>query len=1364
MEARQLAQSGQRAGGPILLRPDTLGVAAADRLERLGVWVGGERTGSPKPPVEASRLQTMLDRLASSNLLVSRETPLRSCARCRSPRTPAGILYQEEPGSAFLVRFPLRGTTPRTSLLVWVDSLWKLLGATALVANPELTYLTCRYRRRESDELLLLSRSGLGRLERWLPGSTVEVLSEAPGKTFEARAYDHPLSHEVPGLGSIEPPAGLLHVTPQVTDTGTGIVTLVPSHGAGDAEVARSLGIAGWPVLDPDLTLSRQFAHKYQGLAVEAADSFIRRDLADGGYLFAELSVHRGVPHCSVCGEPLVWESGRAWCLEPGRLPPERLELFSKLLPDEPLPAVSETVPWPASLPGESSEPADPLLLECTACGRLAPAKDQSDCACGGARVPVRRSLLPVLRDTFELWAREEPIPPEDAVRLYVADRRRVPAVVHHLVALEATGAHPREVRLTVFPTLYARAGALDAGAEEPLDALRATMVGFEATPRAGAVAFQDRRALESLRLRRVWALITEILTAMAGDGLTADRVQGAGFPNDLLPEDRAFLSRFERMRGNVLRLYETGAVARVQRLLSDFFEEELRDGYLPLARPRLEVRGLRAEKLAVYATLGHVLLRWTELYAPIAPFLSEALSRRLRGGDGASVFERVLAAPLPSALDPGAERAFVLWRAVAQGLDRGRSTLGVAAGSPLGKVVIHLEEEEAAEILRRSADVVRRTARMALLEVSTPSAPWEGLRVATKPVLPELQRVFHSSAARVAHLLSELPGRRVQEGLRSGSLQVAFDGEQRAILPSMVELVEIVPEGTVPIPWEMGELFLEVPPGVRSPEAERLPPLSPDAYRLFRRVRRRLGQADRSRPVPGIEVFAQGRLSEELTRNASALAQSLGVHEVRLVDSSEGFPPDEVVDGRSGRGDRWQVWVPTVTEAARRTKNRSRHGHRVPEPPARGGGGESSEVDYLAPDVVQREMDLREWVRRLDPVLERPVLGPTKLRLAWESGFHSFDELTHASYEQLVEVPGFGPHVAAEFVRRLGGTPPVLPRWNSSPRAERDADTTEEPKPPGEAQEVPSPTRPVPGSGSGGPRDESAAGTGPPPPAETAPPSPEPTTILPSYATAPSPERPPSSERREEGPREARSEDEPARLTGPSPAGSGLSGVEPQPSPVRVGVEEIGRTAFVATADTTREEPGSIAELPSPGPSNPAELPPGEATPTAPSPPGPLVGLRLYLDPSDDRAWVAFLDATAAGLRGLCISREFPDRLRARLGARDVTVLWLSNAGREGTVRPTDLATLESTVTSTVEEQKLLAIYLESVEYLARVNSFDRLLEFLRAIDRLSRERGLRAWVPLNPLLMAAQDVERLRAEFPEAAPKGEPAAPAPR
>jgi hypothetical protein len=144
-----------------------------------------------------------------------------------------------------------------------------------------------------------------------------------------------------------------------------------------------------------------------------------------------------------------------------------------------------------------------------------------------------------------------------------------------------------------------------------------------------------------------------------------------------------------------------------------------------------------------------------------------------------------------------------------------------------------------------------------------------------------------------------------------------------------------------------------------------------------------------------------------------------------------------------------------------------------------------------------------------------------------------------------------------------------------------------------------------------------------------------------------------------------------------------------------------------------------------------------------------PSGGLTLVVAPSFLPAFTEFLDATAAGHRGMCIVRESPDRLRAHVGPRPVEIYWLTNIGRGLTIRPNDLDAYSTFLRKAVEQDRVTAVFLEGIEYLTRVHGTERVIERLAAFHVEAQAHNARVWVYLHPDLIPPADLALFAAAF---------------
>ena len=1088
VDARYLALAGRRAVGTLRHAtgpgpPAPTGVPGL--LTALGVWTGGDGRFPWDSEDRTPGVQAIVGRLASKGILVTRDDSFRVCPSCGSPRSPERIVYDEQEGDTFLVRFPIRIGERDVNALVWVDVPWKLLGTNALLVNPEIRYVVADYRRRDEHEIVLTSAPSLHRLRAWIPDATLEVIEERAGKEFQGTPYVYPLRHEFPMGGDLSSPAGTILTATDVSESGTGIVPLVPGHGPTDARIAARFGVSGWPLVTPKGKLDFTLLHKYAGLDLETANEFVLRDLSEAGALLARLRVKRGVPYCAICGTALLWTPGRAWCLEPSRLPAERRTLFARLLPQESLPAETEVAPWPVSEATASEAPGSMALLECVRCERLEAPGGPTQCPCGGTRQEVRRQLLPSSGAAFAAWARFDPIPDGDSVHLYVGHRRRLPAVVNHLAALSGVQDFVGDVNLTVLPTVTA-ADIPDLVATYGADAIRAALVRSGAADPTGG-RFGDRCHQEADRIRRWWLLSHEVMAKCDPAMLATFARPIGGFLGELEVEDRAILARWERTRTLALAHYDNWAPALAYRRACHFLDNDLVE-YQELVQPRLALAGTPTTKRGALRTLAHLVRSLSEVVGPILPFTSDAIHRAL-STERTSLFDQPVAGLDRTLVNDDLVAAWDRWSTVLRSVNRFRRSVAVSPSTMLPLVVLVAPADELGDRLRGEKETLARLARIQRLEVASPREPWTGRHRTLRPVESEVQKAYPTQASQIIHLLHRMPPRRWETALGQEELTVVIDGLPRRVFPNMVTFSDTLPERVVPSPWSLGEMYVEIPAGAAVAKRT-IPPLSTDAYWFVRRLERRLRSAPPATDRIAL-VTAKDPLAAELRSSADAIARYLGLRELRVVPRTEEATPPNSMTGRTRTGDPWSVHVPDLPTRSPRTK-RPRAGVRLqrvswPEitaPP--------EEVDYADEKFVAHEEAVRALGQELDGIIGLPLLGPSKVSLAWEHGVHSVDDLRQSPFETLATLPGFGGPVAEVVFTKLGGHVP--PHALSAPRRSTIVLAPPSVSLPARGLAVPQASSPKPvaaslaGPGPAAPPSSPTPVSTPPPPLETVP------------------------------------------------------------------------------------------------------------------------------------------------------------------------------------------------------------------------------------------------------------------------------------
>ena len=130
------------------------------------------------------------------------------------------------------------------------------------------------------------------------------------------------------------------------------------------------------------------------------------------------------------------------------------------------------------------------------------------------------------------------------------------------------------------------------------------------------------------------------------------------------------------------------------------------------------------------------------------------------------------------------------------------------------------------------------------------------------------------------------------------------------------------------------------------------------------------------------------------------------------------------------------------------------------------------------------------------------------------------------------------------------------------------------------------------------------------------------------------------------------------------------------------------------------------------------------EETATEPAEIESLPGLKLerglsYLVENDDPdgAYKLFVDELAKGNQGLCITRDFPNKVRRTYNLTTTPVLWLSNAEAEFAVEPVQLGKLYHKIEDFLKKAEKATVMITGLEYLIVQNNYHSALKFLQLV-----------------------------------------------
>ena len=134
-----------------------------------------------------------------------------------------------------------------------------------------------------------------------------------------------------------------------------------------------------------------------------------------------------------------------------------------------------------------------------------------------------------------------------------------------------------------------------------------------------------------------------------------------------------------------------------------------------------------------------------------------------------------------------------------------------------------------------------------------------------------------------------------------------------------------------------------------------------------------------------------------------------------------------------------------------------------------------------------------------------------------------------------------------------------------------------------------------------------------------------------------------------------------------------------------------------------------------------------GQASAAAPvhAPPKPVQAVNelersfSYLVEEDrpESSYTLFLKTLDKGMKGYCVTRNYPAKIRSKFDLKDTPIIWLSNVGRDNAIRPKDLEKLSLSLEQFLSQTGGGIVLLDGLEYLITNNNFITVLRLIQSL-----------------------------------------------
>ena len=125
--------------------------------------------------------------------------------------------------------------------------------------------------------------------------------------------------------------------------------------------------------------------------------------------------------------------------------------------------------------------------------------------------------------------------------------------------------------------------------------------------------------------------------------------------------------------------------------------------------------------------------------------------------------------------------------------------------------------------------------------------------------------------------------------------------------------------------------------------------------------------------------------------------------------------------------------------------------------------------------------------------------------------------------------------------------------------------------------------------------------------------------------------------------------------------------------------------------------------------------------------------------------AYKLFESNISDAVPGLCVTRQFPGKVKETFDFRDSRILWLSHTPGKDHHNPTSIGTLATVISSFIERYKRCMVLIDGLEYLVINNGFQQVLKFAEHINEQVMQSRSTVLIPVSPSAFSEKELALL-------------------
>ncbi|MDO8642685.1 MAG: isoleucine--tRNA ligase [Candidatus Woesearchaeota archaeon] len=891
---------------------------------RLGAWMDFKNPYQSITKEYIEGVWWLVKKAHDAGRLYEGKRSMTWCSTCATAVAKHELEYKTLTDPSLFIKFPIVGTEKKF-LIIWTTTPWTIPFNLAVMVNPDFEYVTVKILDgKEQGEQWVLAKNLAAPVLGMVANRKYKIVEEYAGEKLEGTKYVHPFLKDIPFFSEFEHPklhTVLLGSEYVALDAGSGLVHCAPGCGAEDYEVGHLNGLPAFNHITEQAVFENM--GRFNGLIAKKDDAVFVDAIEKTGLLVAAGNIDHEYPQCERCHTSVVYRSTKQWFFKVEDLkekmiaenkkikwvPESAFNAFNSWLTHLRDNSITKQRYWGTPVPIWRCDDCENYLVIETVKELEKHAKKKVKelhkpdidlvtikCPCGGTKKRIPDILdvwvdagcaawncidFPASKKNFSLFPAEFILEGKDQIRgwfnllmvssMIAFGKPSFKACYMHGFVQDALG---RKMSKSL-GNVISPAEVVD---QYGADTFRYYTIG--SCPPATDLKYNfDDIKLKYKNLIVLWNLHKYIIDLSTTADIAPQDISEKRIRAVFSVEEKYMLSKLHAAIKKATDAFDGYLLNEVPWIVEDLFLELSRT-YIQLVRDKSSV-GTDTEKQAVLLVLSDTLRVCLKLFAPIAPFVSEALYQNLRTAFGAawSKEESIHHTAWPvydkKLIDSALEEQVTTAKTIIQSILAAREKASLGVRWPVAAVSVVSSQQTVRDAGAALHSLIKTHTNVKIVSFSD---HLQGVKLKVKGDYKKLGPAFGNKAAEIIAKLSiDSPETVLSHIEKEGKHRIKVGSEEIAITRDQITIERELPAHLIAAEFRGGTLYLDTR---RTPELD-AEGFARELTRRIQALRKNAGLEKRDT----ITIFV--KTTEEMARGlgpwSKQLAEKIGASSIKI-------------------------------------------------------------------------------------------------------------------------------------------------------------------------------------------------------------------------------------------------------------------------------------------------------------------------------------------------------------------------------------------------------------------------------------------------------------------------------------------------